>query len=82
MKKILLSLSCHVWPLIGMLATAGAEQKPVDAVTAEVWNFDIPAGVSAKSVFEQWRAQVPPEDSIRLPIDGLTIPAREGSTMV
>jgi hypothetical protein len=82
MKKILSSLSCHVLPLIGMFAPAGAEQKPAGTVMAEVWNFDIPAGVSAKSVFEQWRAQHPPGEPDVLPLDGLAVPARDAGTMV
>lgn len=62
--------------------TALAEEQPVKPVTAEVWDFEIPAGVSAKAAFEKWRAQPAPAEPRILQIDGLSIPARESATMV
>lgn len=82
MKKIFPFVSRCVLLLVGVSVSAHAEQMAEGAVSAEVWNFDIPDGVSAKSAFEQWRAQVPQGESKKIALDGLSIPARESSTMV
>jgi hypothetical protein len=82
MKKIFSFLSRCVLLLVPVAGAAGAEQEPIRAVSAEVWRFEIPGGVSAKSVFEQWRAQHPAGEPQLLALDGLLIPARDENTMV
>jgi hypothetical protein len=81
MKKIFPFFPCFVL-LLGSLVSVVADQGPENPATVEVWNFEAPAGVSPQSVFEQWRAQHPPGESRELPLDGLSIPARESSTIV
>jgi hypothetical protein len=58
------------------------EQLEAGSITAEIRPFDIPRDVSPRAAFEQWRAHNPPGDPEILALDGLSIPARERSTMV
>jgi hypothetical protein len=82
MKKIFALVLCGALILIGASVSAVAEKEPGLAVTAEVWRFDIPEGISSKAVFEQWRARRPAGEPQTLSLDGLSIPARESSSMV
>jgi hypothetical protein len=82
MKKIFSFILRGALVLLGATASAVAEQESASKVSAEIWRFDFPAGVSSKAVFEQWRAQRPADEPQALALEGLSIPAREVDSMV
>jgi hypothetical protein len=81
MKQIPLFIFRSTLVLTGLPAFADSEKKPSAEVAADVWHYEIPAGVAPKTAFEQWRAQRPPAESQKVALDGLSIPKREASMM-
>ena len=82
MNRISSSISRLVVGFVGVSLAIAAGQDQEPAVSAEVWSYEIPENLSAKSAFERWRSQNPGKESEKLKLDGLSIPARETNSMV